>query len=69
MDEHEDERKVQLDKAIGWAKDQINPTNPATYSRDHGYWSGLSDAKKILGPGSPVAENPSEKKPEAEIPA
>lgn len=56
MDEHEDKRKAQLDEAIKWAKHKLSPVNPATYSRDYGYWSGLSDAKKIMGPGKEQPE-------------
>jgi len=54
----ENEKKAQLDKAIEWAKNSLSPVNPVTYSRDYGYWSGLSDAKKIMGDGLPVTEKP-----------
>ncbi len=54
----EEKNKADLDRAIEWAKNKINPTNPVTYSSDHGYWLGLSEAKKIMGPGSTVTDAP-----------
>lgn len=58
-----------LDRAIEWAEKKLSPMNPATYSRDYGFWSGLHDARNIMRPGAETLAKMGEGKPEAEKPS